>query len=115
MDRPSAKLFLPFSLLWLLWLLMASGSAFAQTSRAVIYYNHAAPQAQFAANEIRAAFAATGVQLVERELREATTPSSETIIIIAAGVNEAQPLATKLGIKPLRATTEQAYAIRVKK
>ncbi|HYE72304.1 MAG TPA: alpha-glucuronidase family glycosyl hydrolase [Blastocatellia bacterium] len=115
MNTHSFRPFASFSSLTWLWLLIASISTFAQTSHTTIYYNQTTPQVQFAASEIRAAIAAKSGQLVERGLSEFTSQSDATTLVIAGGASESQQLASKLGLKPLSNSNEQAYAIRVKK
>jgi hypothetical protein len=95
--------------------MIASGRSWAQSSQTTIYYNHETPQLQFAASEVRAAVAAKSGRLVERALSEFNSQSDATAFVIAAGANDSRQVASKLGLKPLSTSNEQAYAIRVKK
>jgi hypothetical protein len=77
-----------------------------------ILYDHAIPQAGFAASEIRSACAAAGLSAAEGTLSDLARIGAPVRIVIAAGLDASARAAAELEVKPLASKAPQSYAIR---
>jgi hypothetical protein len=79
-----------------------------------LFYDTRIPQIEFAASEIRKAYAASGASLSEAQLERLTADPSAVKIAIAADSAQSASLAASLGVPTLKGNGSQSYAIRRK-
>jgi len=85
----------------------------AQTPLA-LYYDDAVRPVAFAASEIRLAYVERGEPLQERGLGELDADGAAIRLVIAAGVEQSNQVASRLGVRGLGKDASQAYSIRRK-
>ncbi len=94
-------------------LLLVALTCAAQTPPALFYDGSARP-VTFAASEIRRAYIERGEQLQERGLGELGADGATTRLVIAAGAEQSNQIASRLGVQRLGKNVAQAYSIRRK-
>src|SRR5436305_9895213 len=77
-----------------------------------LFYDSKIPQAEFAASEIRKAYAASGKSLTESGLDRVSADASTVKIVIASDHAQSAKFAADLGVGSLKGAGPQAYAIR---
>ena len=97
----------------LLWPMLAAGDTPASVASAGICFDSAEPAVGFAAAEMREALAATGRQIVERNLDQPAAVGEGLSFILAAGLDDSRRIAARLGLRGLNSQTPQAYALRI--
>jgi hypothetical protein len=102
------------SLPLILFAVTFGSSAAGAASGTSLFYDPKIPQAEFAASEIRKAYAASGKSLSESGLDRARSDTSAVKIAIASDPAQSARLAADLGLGSLKGGGPQSYAIRRK-
>jgi len=102
-----------------IWVLLLSCGAFLSTSLPAGAKNEAAllctsgvPQTEFAAGEIRRAWQANGLSIIQKPLAELSRTAADIRIILASTAEESQRVSNELGLAPLKAASPQSYSLR---
>ena len=96
----------------LILLVLASAASARAASSAALFYDAKIPQAEFAASEIRRAYATSGTSFAELGLDRVASDRSAVKIAIASDPAQSTALATALGVAPIKSDGPQSYAIR---